>query len=51
MRFCEDVGLRAVRVRKEITGFLWNPIWFAMLREMLHLVDNGAADPLALKPP
>lgn len=48
MRFCEDVGLRAVRVRKEIAGFLWNRIWFAMLREMLHLVDIGAADPLEL---
>ena len=48
MRFCDDVGLRAVRVRKEIPGFLWNRVWFAMLREMLHLVDIGAADPLEL---
>ena len=48
MRFCEDVGLRAVRVRKEIPGFLWNRVWFAMLREMLHLVDIGAVDPLEL---
>jgi 3-hydroxybutyryl-CoA dehydrogenase len=48
MRFCDDVGLRAVRVRKETPGFLWNRIWFAMLREMLHLVDIGAVDPLEL---
>src|SRR5436309_1993103 len=48
MRFCDDVGLRAVRVRKEIPGFLWNRVWFALLREMLHLVDIGAADPLEL---
>ncbi len=48
MGFCDDVGLRAVRVRKEIPGFLWNRVWFAMLREMLHLVDIGAADPLEL---
>ncbi len=48
MRFCDDVDLRAVRVRKEIPGFLWNRVWFAMLREMLHLVDIGAADPLEL---
>jgi 3-hydroxybutyryl-CoA dehydrogenase len=48
MRFCDDVGLRAVRVRKEIPGFLWNRVWFAMLREMLHLVDIGAVDPLEL---
>ena len=43
-----EVGLRAVRVRKEIPGFLWNRVWFAMLREMLHLVDIGAVDPLEL---
>ena len=48
MGFCSDVGLRAVRVRKEIPGFLWNRVWFAMLREMLHIVDIGAADPLEL---
>jgi 3-hydroxybutyryl-CoA dehydrogenase len=48
MRFCEAVGLRAVQVRKEIPGFLWNRVWFALLREMLHLVDIGAADPLEL---
>jgi 3-hydroxybutyryl-CoA dehydrogenase len=48
MRFCDDVGLRAIRVRKEIPGFLWNRVWFAMLREMLHLVDIGAVDPLEL---
>jgi 3-hydroxybutyryl-CoA dehydrogenase len=48
MRFCDDVGLRAIRVDKEIPGFLWNRVWFAMLREMLHLVDIGAVDPLEL---
>jgi 3-hydroxybutyryl-CoA dehydrogenase len=48
MGFCHDVGLRAVRVRKEIPGFLWNRVWFALLREMLHLVDIGAVDPLEL---
>jgi 3-hydroxybutyryl-CoA dehydrogenase len=48
MRFCEDIDLRAIRVRKEIPGFLWNRVWFALLREMLHLVDIGAADPLEL---
>jgi 3-hydroxybutyryl-CoA dehydrogenase len=48
MGFCGDVGLRAVRVNKEIPGFLWNRVWFALLREMLHLIDIGAADPLEL---
>jgi 3-hydroxybutyryl-CoA dehydrogenase len=48
MRFCGDVDLRAVRVRKEIPGFLWNRVWFALLREMLYLVDIGAVDPVEL---
>jgi 3-hydroxybutyryl-CoA dehydrogenase len=48
LRFCKEVGLRAVPVRKEIPGFLWNRVWFALLREMLHLVDIGAADPVEL---
>jgi 3-hydroxybutyryl-CoA dehydrogenase len=48
MRFCDDVDLRAIRVDKEIPGFIWNRVWFAMLREMLHLVDIGAVDPREL---
>jgi 3-hydroxybutyryl-CoA dehydrogenase len=48
IRFCEDIGLRSVRVRKEVAGFLWNRVCFAMLREMLHLVDIGAVDPAEL---
>lgn len=48
LRFCDEVGLRAVPVRKEIPGFLWNRVWFALLREMLHLVDIGAVDPAQL---
>ncbi len=48
LRFCRDIGLRAIRVQKEVPGFLWNRVWFAMLREMLHLVDIGAVDPLEL---
>lgn len=35
-------------MQKEIPGFLWNRVWFALLRGMLHLVDIGAADPLEL---
>ena len=46
--FCQDIGLRAIPVRKEIPGFLWNRVWFALLREMLHLVDIGAVDPVEL---
>lgn len=48
LRFCEEVELRAVLVRQEIPGFLWNRVWFAMLREMLHLIDIGAAGPTEL---
>ena len=46
--FCQDIGLRAVPVHKEIPGFLWNRVWFALLREMLHLVDIGAVDAVEL---
>jgi 3-hydroxybutyryl-CoA dehydrogenase len=46
--FCEEAGLRSVLLRKEIPGFLWNRVWFAMLREMLHLVDVGAVEPREL---
>ena len=46
--FCQDIGLRAIPVHKEIPGFLWNRVWFALLREMLHLVDIGAVDPVEL---
>lgn len=48
MQFCSAIGLKTVRLRKEIPGFLWNRVWFAMLREMLHLVDVGSVDPLEL---
>src|SRR5947209_20032684 len=37
LRFCDDVDLRAIPLHKEIPGFLWNRVWFALLREMLHL--------------
>ena len=48
LAFCEEAGLRSVLLRKEIPGFLWNRVWFAMLREMLHLVDVGAVEPREL---
>ena len=48
LRFCQRVNLRAVPVHKEIPGFLWNRVWFALLREMLHLVDVGAVDAVEL---
>ena len=53
--FAQQFALAGYEVRawspdKEIPGFLWNRVWFAMLREMLHLVDIGAVDPLELDP-
>jgi 3-hydroxybutyryl-CoA dehydrogenase len=44
LAFCQQIGLRAIPVHKEIPGFLWNRVWFALLREMLHLVDIGAVE-------
>ena len=35
-------------MRREIPGFLWNRVRLVMLREMLHFVGIGTADPLEL---
>lgn len=39
----EDIGKTAVRVRKEVPGFLVNRIQVALLREALNLLDQGVA--------
>lgn len=39
----ESIGKTTVLVRRDIPGFLWNRLQFALLREALHLVATGAA--------
>lgn len=38
-----EMGKRPVRVRKERPGLIWNRLQFAMLRECLHLLEEGVA--------
>jgi 3-hydroxybutyryl-CoA dehydrogenase len=40
-----SMGKRPVLLRKDVPGFLWNRLQFALLRETLWLVDNGVANP------
>jgi 3-hydroxybutyryl-CoA dehydrogenase len=39
------LGKRPVRVEKDIPGFVWNRLQFALLREALWIVENGVASP------
>ncbi|OSS49192.1 hypothetical protein B5807_05435 [Epicoccum nigrum] len=39
--FWEERGRVPVRLRKEVTGFVANRLAFALLREAVHLVDQG----------
>src|SRR4030095_3838467 len=42
-RFVRSLGLTALLVRKESTGFVFNRVWRAIKKECLHLVDEGVA--------
>jgi len=39
-----SIGKEPILLKKEIAGFIWNRLQFALLRECLHLVDEGVAD-------
>jgi 3-hydroxybutyryl-CoA dehydrogenase len=39
------IGKRPVEVRRDVPGFAWNRLQFAMLRECLWLVENGVLRP------
>ncbi|MCW3066409.1 MAG: 3-hydroxyacyl-CoA dehydrogenase family protein, partial [Solirubrobacterales bacterium] len=38
-----QLGKRPVLVRRDVPGFIWNRLQFALLREALWLVDEGVA--------
>jgi 3-hydroxybutyryl-CoA dehydrogenase len=42
--FAGTLGKQPLVVRKDVPGFLWNRLQFALLRECLHLLDEGIAD-------
>jgi 3-hydroxybutyryl-CoA dehydrogenase len=37
------MGRRALVVREDVPGFIWNRIQFAVLRECLHMLESGVA--------
>jgi 3-hydroxybutyryl-CoA dehydrogenase len=39
----EAIGKRPIRVRRDVPGFIWNRLQFALLREALWLLDAGVA--------
>jgi 3-hydroxyacyl-CoA dehydrogenase len=43
--FVEATDRRPIRVERDVPGFVWNRIQFAMLREAVHLVEEGVASP------
>jgi len=38
------MGKTPVVARRDVPGFVWNRLQFALLRECLHLIDEGVAD-------
>ena len=41
--FVEAVNREPIRVERDVPGFVWNRIQFAVLRECTHLVSEGVA--------
>jgi 3-hydroxybutyryl-CoA dehydrogenase len=44
-RVLAEIGKHPVTVPKDVPGFVWNRLQFALLREAMWLVENGAASP------
>ncbi|MHB8917978.1 MAG: 3-hydroxyacyl-CoA dehydrogenase family protein, partial [Desulfocucumaceae bacterium] len=45
MKIAEELGKKAVLVRKEAPGFIGNRLQFAVFREAIHIVEQGIASP------
>ncbi|WP_418286434.1 3-hydroxyacyl-CoA dehydrogenase family protein [Halorubrum sp. DTA46] len=41
--FVESVDRNPIVVKRDVPGFVWNRIQFAVLREAMHIVDEGIA--------
>ncbi len=39
----ERIGRRPIRVERDVPGFLWNRLQMALVREALHIVEQGIA--------
>ena len=42
--FVESVGKDPVLVERDVPGFVWNRVQFAVVRECLHIVEEGVAN-------
>ncbi len=42
------IGRVPIRVEKDVPGFLWNRLQLALVREALHVVEQGIASPEAV---
>ena len=42
------IGRIPIRVEKDVPGFLWNRLQLALVREALHVVEQGIAEPEAV---
>ena len=42
------IGRIPIRVEKDVPGFLWNRLQLALVREALHVVEEGIAGPEAV---
>jgi 3-hydroxybutyryl-CoA dehydrogenase len=42
------IGRIPIRVEKDVPGFLWNRLQLALVREALHVVEQGIAGPEAV---
>jgi 3-hydroxyacyl-CoA dehydrogenase len=42
------IGRIPIRVEKDVPGFLWNRLQLALIREALHVVEQGIASPEAV---
>jgi 3-hydroxyacyl-CoA dehydrogenase len=42
------IGRIPIRVEKDVPGFLWNRLQFALVREAIHVVEEGIASPEAV---
>lgn len=41
--FLEAVDRIPIHVRRDVPGFVWNRVQFAVVRECMHIVENGVA--------
>lgn len=42
--FATAMGKTVIRVDRDVPGFVWNRLQFALIRECLHLLNEGIAD-------